>query len=58
MRIDPRVIRATTLKLGHRPEDMVDTGEMTVSRDHRKIVGMEMEGDLEARIEKMIRDGL
>jgi small subunit ribosomal protein S6 len=58
MRVDPRVIKWTTLKLGHRPEDMVETDEKTVARDARRTIGLEMENQLQKQIHKRVMEEL
>jgi hypothetical protein len=57
MRMDPRVIKWTTLKLGHRPEDMVETGEMTVDRYARHEFALEMDARLTKLMAKSVMDG-
>jgi hypothetical protein len=44
------------LKLGHRPEDMVDTGEQTVQRFQRHEIGIEMEKRLQAMMNERFRE--
>jgi len=56
MRTDARVVKWSILKLGHRPEDMVDTGEKTVYRHKRLEIGLEMEKRLEKAMEERVRE--
>lgn len=56
LRVDPRVIKWTTLKLGHRPEDMVDIPEKTIYRDTRIEVGLEMEKRFNKQMLERVRE--
>jgi hypothetical protein len=58
MRADPRVIKWSTLKLGHRPEDMVDSGEQSVDRHKQIEIGLEMSKLLEKQMGNKIMEGM
>lgn len=57
MRGDPRVVKWTMIKLGHRPEDTYDTMEKTIERPKRDDLKKQMEQRLLTRFsEKKVDD--